>query len=140
MYRQPVMRKEKRGAEQIRAVCVGIIAAAVVSIVMVSVISAVFYALEVIAKKAVAPLSLLAIAAGCFVGAFICAAIAGRRGLVMGALIGAALFLLLVLISFFDEEIKFSAQSLIKAGVLIFTGCCGGYLGVSGRYGQKRRK
>ena len=139
MYR-PVIRREKGREKQIRPICIGLVTAAVVSIVLVCVTSAVFSVIEVIAKKAVAPLSLIALAIGCFVGAFICAAMTGRRGLVMGAIIGAALFALLVILSFFDDEIKFSAQAVIKACVLIFTGCCGGYLGMSRRYGKKGRR
>lgn len=120
-----------------RPAVLGLLAAIAVSLTLCAVFALVFVIIESIAESAVIPLSLLAVALGCFLGAYICAALSRCRGIIYGAVIGFVLFVLLWIIGLFCSDSYFGTQSTIKLIVLIGTGCCGGYLGMGAK--KKRR-
>ena len=82
-------------------------------------------------QGAVVPLAVCAAGCGAFAAGLAAALVAGRRGLLWGAVCGALLFLCLVLagiVRFGGVDGGFAA---IKAAVLTFCGAVGGLIGVN---------
>ncbi len=129
----------KGGNSCVRPVVMGVVISIVATLIMVCIISLVFSVIECIAENAVAPLSIIAVGIGCFIGGYICAVSAGKNGLVLGAIIGAAVFFIIMIIGCLESDFKFGITALIKFAIMVLAGCCGGYLGVRSRYCRKRR-
>ncbi len=131
--------REKRGISCVRPIVVGVLVSVVATLILVCIVSLVFSFIECIAKNAVAPLSIVAVAVGCFLGAYICAMSVGKKGLIFGAIIGAAVFLIIMIIGCFGSDFEFGVIAFIKFVIMVAAGCCGGYLGKNGRCSRKHR-
>lgn len=84
-------------------------------------------------RAAITPLAIVAAAVGAFLAGLTAAAIARRRGLLVGALCGLLLFLLILLAGFTRFGGVSGTTSLIKLAVLLVAGGLGGVLGVNRR-------
>lgn len=120
-----------------RPIIIGIAVSIAVTLILICATSLIFSMIECIAKNAVAPLSVAAAAIGCFVGGYICASTIGKNGLVFGAVIGATLFFIILIIGCFESNFKFGIAAFAKFMIMIISGCCGGHLGTNGRYCRK---
>lgn len=116
-----------------KPVAVGFLLAITVTLIMLALSSLILALIECVTSAAVIPLSLISLACGCFAGAYACALLTCRRGLLHGAIIAGMLFVLIYMVGLFSSELSFGSESAIKLFVLLSAGCCGGYLGVSGR-------
>lgn len=76
-------------------------------------------------------LTLIADAAGAFLGGYLTARIAGSRGLIVGLLCGLCVFLCLTVIGFCTGSFRFGAITLIRLAVLAVFGILGGIKGVN---------
>lgn len=115
----------------LRPVLIGVVVAAVVTITLVAVFSLVLALLKQIAQAALVPLAIVAAAVGCFAGAYVCAGIARKRGLLLGAIVALVLFGVICLISVCTSDSTFGTQSVFKLVIMLLVGGCAGYLGVS---------
>lgn len=114
----------------VRAVVIGTVIGTVVCLLLLVVMAAIIAAQDV-PSVAVAPMAVIAAAAGALVGGFFCARIARQKGLLWGALCGLLLYLLILLagtIWFRDSQ---SSYWLIKLAILASCGGVGGVLGVN---------
>lgn len=114
----------------VRAVVIGTIAGTLVCLLLLVIMAAIIAARDIPAV-AVAPMAVIAAATGALVGGFLCARIAGEKGLLLGALCGVLLHILILLagtIWFRDSQ---SFYWLIKLAVLVGCGGVGGVLGVN---------
>lgn len=124
----------------VKPIAACVILSVIVTFIAVCVISAVFALLESIAKNAVGPLSVVAAAVGCFVGAYVCAGTIKEKGVIIGGAVGVINFLFIFLAGSFGSGFAFGSTALIKLLVFTAAGCCGGYFGANGRYCGKRKK
>lgn len=124
--------------ETVKPACAGLLLACAVTALLIAAFSLFFVMIESLAKSAVVPLALLSAAMGCFVGAFICASMAKRRGLFFGAAVGLAMFAAVSLIGLVCNGGIFGTQTVVRLAVMLTAGCVGGYLGCGHR--SKRRK
>ena len=79
----------------------------------------------------VAPLATAAAAIGAFVGGLTAARLAGRQGLLLGALCGLLLYALILLTELSNIGDMQAASVLIKWAILIACGAVGGIVGVN---------
>lgn len=124
--------------EVIRPVMVGLLLSCAVTAALVALFSLVFVLLEAIVDSAVVPLALLSAAAGCFSGAFLCAALVRRKGIIFGVAVGVLMFLAVWVLGLVCAQEIFGTETAIKLLLLIAAGGAGGYLGTG--YRSKRRK
>lgn len=115
-----------------RPILIGLLAAVATMVVIIALFSLFFVIIESIAQSAIVPMSLLAAALGCFIGAYICTSVTKCRGLVFGAIVGFCVFVVIWLISLVGGGL-FGTRTAIKFLLLIFSGCIGGYLGCNSK-------
>lgn len=86
-------------------------------------------------------LCIIAAALGMFAGGFLAAKIADSMGLLIGALSGAAGFLILLAVNAVSGTVP-DAVSLLRFAVMLIAGAAGGVIGVNGgrKKQRKRRK
>ncbi len=84
-------------------------------------------------RVAVLPLAIAAAAVGAFLAGLTAAIISKNRGLIMGLISGAVLFLLILSAGFIRYADVDGTVALIKLAVLTLAGGVGGFLGVSRR-------
>lgn len=121
-----------------RPVAAGLLLACAVTALLIAAFSLFFVVIESIADSAVVPLALLSAAAGCFVGAFLCGAMAKSRGLLFGAIVGGLVFVMISIVGVFCSESPFGTEMAIKLIILLAAGCAGGYLGANRKRKRKR--
>lgn len=121
-----------------RPTAVGLVLACAVTAGIIAVFSLVFVMLRSIAESAIIPLALISAALGCFAGAFLCSSMTGRHGMILGAVIGAMMFLVIWIIGAVCSDALFGTETAIKLLMLLVSGCGGGYLG-AGRKGKRRK-
>ncbi len=121
-----------------RPAIVGLLLSCAVTAGLIAAFSLLFVLLESIAESAVVPLALLSAAAGCFVGAFICASMVKHYGIIFGVVIGLMMFMVIIVIGLMGKEGLFGTETVIKLLVLLISGGSGGYLGGSCK--RNRRK
>ena len=97
---------------------------------------AVLLAVRDIPQMAVTPMAVVAAAVGAFFGGFVCARVAGSRGLFYGAACGALMYLLIVIAGFSLLQDIRGWYALIKLVVVIASSALGGVYGVN----MRRRK
>lgn len=93
--------------------------------------------LQDVPQGVILPLIIGAMAVGAFLGGYICARIAGKKGLVYGFLSGLLYYLILTLLSLAVMHFSLDASQAIKLGMALAASCVGGVLGVNGR-GKRR--
>ncbi len=79
----------------------------------------------------VAPLALVALVVGCFVGGVVAARCAGQNGWLMGLLCGGVLFLLLLFGSGFALFRSTAMHPLLKLAVMLLSSAVGGIVGIN---------
>ena len=121
-----------------RPLLVGILAAFAVTLALVAVFALFFLIIEKVADSAIMPLALLSAALGCFVGAYCCTSLTHSNGLIFGAIIGMAVFLIVWLIGMFCSDSIFGTNNAIKVILLTGAGGIGGYLGCGRRPRRQR--
>lgn len=115
-----------------RPVGIGLLAAIATMVIIIAAFSLFFVIIESIAQSAIVPMSLLAAGLGCFIGAYICTAFTKCRGILFGAIVGCAVFVIIWLIGLLGGQF-FGSRTVIKFLLLIICGCTGGYLGCNSR-------
>ncbi len=123
----------------VRPVALGVAVSIGVILIIICLTSALFSLLECIINVAVVPVTFLALILGCFIGGYFCAQKIGKRGLICGAVIGAAVSLIIFIAGCFASDFAIGESAILKFALMILSGCCGGYLGGNGRYGRKIR-
>jgi len=118
--------------ELCRPVGVGLLAAVATMVIIIAAFSLFFVIIESIAQSAIVPMSLLAAGLGCFIGSFICTSFTRCRGVLFGAVIGFAVFVIIWLIGLLGGEF-FGSRTVIKFVLLLLCGCFGGYLGCNSK-------
>lgn len=121
-----------------RPALAGLLLSCAVTAGLIAAFSLLFVLLESITKSAVVPLALLSAALGCFAGAFLCAALVKRNGIIFGAVIGLMMFLVIVIVGLMGKDGLFGTETMIKLLILLISGCAGGYFGCSSK--RNRRK
>ncbi len=122
----------------VRPAMAGLLVSCAVTAGLIAAFSLLFVLLESIAQSAVVPLALLSAGLGCFAGAFICAVMVRRGGLIFGLAIGAMMFLGIFLVGLAGKDGLFGSETVIKLVLLLVCGGAGGYLG-SGCRGKRRK-
>lgn len=84
-------------------------------------------------RSAVLPLSIAAAAGGAFIAGLVSAAMAGRRGLLVGVVCGLVLFLLILAAGIARYADVSGGAAAVKLAVLVLCGGIGGVLGVNMR-------
>lgn len=84
-------------------------------------------------RAAILPLAIAAAAIGAFLAGLTAAAIAGQKGLLLGAVCGLVLWLLILLAGVARYEGVSGGSALIKLAALLLSGGIGGVLGVNMR-------
>ena len=84
-------------------------------------------------RAAILPLAIAAAAIGAFLAGLTAAAIAGQKGLLLGAVCGLVLWLLILLAGVARYEGVSGGNALIKLAALLLSGGIGGVLGVNMR-------
>ena len=121
-----------------RPAVIGLLLSCAVTAAIIAAFSLVFVIIRSIAESAVIPLALISAALGCFAGAFLCAAMAGRRGVIFGAAVGFMMFLVIWVIGAVCSDGIFGTETAVKLMMLLLAGGAGGYLG-SGCKGKRRK-
>lgn len=112
-------------------VAVGVIACIALLLLMAAVVRSVD-----VPSRATMPMAVAAAAGGAFLSGLTAAHLAGRRGLLFGALCGAMLFLLILIAGFVRYSGVSGGFTAVKLLVLTAAGAVGGVLGV----GRKKRR
>ncbi|MGI6265381.1 MAG: TIGR04086 family membrane protein [Acutalibacteraceae bacterium] len=128
------MKESKDNADKtariIRALGIGTVAGTLVCLAGLLIMAAVLTARDM-PQSVVTPLAVIAAAFGALVGGFIAARVARGRGLLMGALTGALLYLLILLAGTIWFRDALGVGLLVKLAVLVVCGGVGGILGVN---------
>ena len=82
-------------------------------------------------------LSMTALSLGALAGGIVASKIFKKKGILMGAILGCALFLIVTIISTIVNFTGLTYQSLIKLGLCVLLSCVGGIIGVN--TGNKRK-
>ena len=106
----------------------GIIALFLLNLLLASIASAVDLSYTVLTGLAIA-----AMACGAFVSGFFSAKMIGSRGMVVGAISGAILAVLFVVIGLCLFPASFGILTMIKVIIMIFLALCGGIFGVNSK-------
>ncbi len=124
----------------VKPIGAGVVIAIAITLIIICIISIISSIIESIAKNAIGPLSLAAMIIGCFAGAYFCSRTNGKKGIIIGAIIGVLFFLIIFIFSCFSSGISLGDTAVIKFTILLISGCCGGYLGSNGRCGRKSKR
>lgn len=116
----------------LKPLLIGLAVAVVVCFLMLMLMALAVQAVD-IPRATMLPLAVGSAGVGAFAGGFTAAKVAGSKGFWMGALIGALLFLLVLLAGFIRYTGVSLLYALIKAAVLIAVGAVGGILGIGRR-------
>ncbi len=122
----------------VRPALAGLLLSCAVTAALIAAFSLVFVLLETIFDSAIVPLALISAALGCFAGAYLCAAMIRRRGLIFGLLTGLLMFVVIWLLGLMCSEGLFGTETAVKLLLLLLSGGAGGYIG--GMCQHKRRK
>ena len=114
----------KGGASYFPAVLIGALGAAIVLLLLSLAAAAAVY-FSPLNETVLAHTALFLDGAACLSGGFLAARCSGRRGLIMGAAVGAILLLLMLALGGAAE-----ADWVWKTGVCLLAACAGGVLGV----------
>lgn len=113
-----------------RAVLIGTGVGAVVTTLMLFLMAFVL-TLRDFSLSSAAVFSCIALGIGGFVGGFAASKKLGSRGMVIGSVTGAALYVLILIASLIVSESGITAFSLIKAVIVIVSAALGGITGVN---------
>ena len=117
----------------LKAVALGVAVSVAVSIIMLCVISAVTLFMPSIPYDFLGWIALAAYAVGIFSGSYIAAATAGSKGLVMGLICAAAVFLISLIAGFAMDGGTLTVMTVSRLAVLLIFGAFGGIKGVNRR-------
>lgn len=130
------MRSEAAGKEERRMghvlipVAVGLLVGLLGSLSMLLLFSAVLTVQDV-PQAAVSTLAAVAVAFGCFCGAFAAARMRASGGLLTGAATGLLLYLLLLLMGLVFQRQSPAAPAFVKLGIALLAGGVGGVTGIN---------
>ena len=110
----------------LRAVAIGVVVGTVVCLLLLLGMAAIMASQDV-PKVAVVPMAVIAAA----IGGLVCARIAKEKGLLLGLLCGAALYLLILLAGTIWFRDSHSTYIFIKLAILVGCGGVGGVVGVN---------
>ncbi len=116
--------------KMVRAVAVGAATGTVVCLLLLLIMAAIVSAQD-IPQAATVPMAVVAAAIGTFSGGFICARIAREKGLLLGLLCGALLYLMILLAGTIWFRDSHSAYVFVKLAILVGCGGIGGVVGVN---------
>lgn len=131
MRRERAIRKDAQFILAVRVVCWGVVIGAVVTILLLLLLSYAFVVMKNIPQRAIAPLGIALSAVGAFFGGYAAGRISKQKGLLFGVVTALALFALLFLFGLILIKEPITATSFIKMGVMLFLGAVGGILGVN---------
>ncbi|MDR3644047.1 MAG: TIGR04086 family membrane protein [Clostridia bacterium] len=114
----------------------GIIAAFIVSIIVLALLSMVF-TMRDMPQTSVIPLSYVAYGLGALAGGLLTARLYGNRGLVSGALTGLLFFIVIYITGAAMHNLGAGGLAFVKLALSIFSGGLGGIIGVNA--GRKKR-
>lgn len=92
-----------------------------------------------ISRDLLVPFSMIISCLGVAAGAYTLSVARGERGLLLGAALGLAFFVVLILFALLLGNSEFSALALLRLVLLLVAGAAGGYLGMSQKEKSKRR-
>ncbi len=121
-----------------RPAAVGLLMSCAVTAGIIAACSLVFVLLKSIAESAIVPLALISAAVGCFAGAFLCASMIKRFGILFGAGIGLVMFLIICAIGVLGAKPIFGTETAVKLLLLLLAGGGGGYLGCGCRRNKRK--
>lgn len=113
----------------------GIMGALIISLLLLAVF-AMIMSMRDMPSAVILALAYASVAGGSFAGGFVSARLIRSRGLVVGAVTGAAFLLILYLAGLITRQTQFSVDLLGKIAVAVLAGGAGGIIGVNKR---KRR-
>ncbi len=119
-------------AELIKYVLVGV-GAALVFCILFSLLAALALTLADLPQKAILPVSMAVIGISAFIGSFIAGKMLHKKGLVLGALIGAMLFALIFIGGFFIPDESLGSTVIGKLLLCLIPSLLGAVLGVNTR-------
>lgn len=117
----------------------GIMGALVISLLLLAVFSMIM-AMRDVPSPVILSLAYVSVAGGSFAGGFVSARLIRSRGLVVGAVTGAAFLLILYLAGVLTRQTQFSVDLLWKIAVAVLAGSAGGIIGVNKRGRRVGRK
>lgn len=123
---------------EITYICVGLIVALFLSMVFTGFAAVVFSLLKKYFKAAIRPISLLCLAAGCFISTYICGRTKKNGGVLTGFLVACFTLIVISIIYLTFDKALFTSGSIIKSITVILSGCCGGYLGNARKRPRRR--
>ena len=152
-------RKKPSASGGAKPVLIGAGTAVACMLLIMAAVSLVTLLIKSVTHSSVLPLALAAAGIGCAVGGIVCARIvcarivcgriacargicAGKRraGMLYGALVGLAVFIVIWLAGLCFSSPVFGTENAVKLIVLVMCGCFGGYAGsVNGLLGSGRR-
>lgn len=139
-----ISRKHVRGSRSgerlsalVAPLLAGLSAGAAVLLALIAMIAYVFSRIDLPLSMMI-PLATLSIGAAAFVAAFTFTAVYGRGGLILGALMGLALFMVSCAVSF-AAHTEFTRTAVLKAILMTLCGATGGFCGVE-LYQKNRKK
>ncbi len=115
----------------IKAVLIGVFVSVAVIAILMCILCAVFLSISKLPHDYLPYLLLIIDGVGVFVGAYACARITGERGLVMGLICGALVFLSLVIAGMTSGTDTIGLLTLLRAAVTLLCGTLGGIKGVN---------
>lgn len=93
--------------------------------------------LQDIPQGAILPLVIVSVGIGTFLGGYLCARIAGKKGLLYGFLTGLLYYLILTGLSLAIMHFSLDASQAMKLGAALIASSFGGIIGVNGK-GKRR--
>lgn len=135
------MRKTKQSSDSsvyslVRPVTTSSLVGAIISGILLFML-AFLLSIKDLPHAAIEPLALAAAIIGGIAAGFLCARLVRRRGLLLGALCGAGLFLILSIASFAVTQVVFDYGSLLKLAACVLSGAIGGVMGVNAKLYKK---
>lgn len=131
MRSERAVRKDMQLVSSVRIVCWGVAIGAVVTVVLLLLLSYAFVIMKNIPHRAITPLGIALSAVGAFFGGYTSGRISKQKGLLFGVITSLALFALLFLFGLILIQEPITTVSFIKMGVMLFLGAVGGILGVN---------
>ena len=125
----PVSRKKDKTAGAVRPVLIGAGAALACMLLIMAAVSLVTLMIRKVTTSSILPIALTAAGIGCLAGGFLCARLTKRGGVLHGALVGLAVFIVIWLAGLFFTRPVFGTENAVKLVVLVMCGCFGGYIG-----------
>lgn len=120
-----------------KPIITGMLIGLVISLILLAVFSFIM-TIRDFSGGTVSTLTIIAVAAGCFLGGFITAKIYGKSGLILGCITGLCMFLVLMAAGLAIEQAGLSLSGVFKLVVSVAAGGIGGIMGVNSHTNSRK--